>query len=502
VARPGAGVGGDAARGFLWAAASTMAAKAISLAALAVLARLLAPAEFGQFAVALLCLTYLETIADLGTGMALLYWPDRVRDAARVTFVVNLVMGTLLTALTFVTAPLIAAFFHSPGSEPLLRALAWSFLLRGLGNTHDALCRKQLRFKARFVPELGLASVKALFATTLALAGFGVWSLVWGQLAGTLVWSLLLWRIVPWRPDLHWPADLLRPILGYSSAIVAVNLISAVTHHADGFVVGRMLGSEALGFYQMGARLPEMTVALLVWQGSKVLLPVFTRVRDLGGDTGAAYLVSLRFLSMAALPLAAALCLLAEPLVLVAFGPAWLPSVPVLRALALYAGLRALGSPTGDVLKAVGRPGLLALSGILKIAVLLPALAWGARWGTGGVASALMCVSFVIVLFNLALALHLTRRPLRAMLGAFRESAPATVAVSLVLGLWGFAAPAHGALALAGAAPLALGTLALSLHALSPSLFREIGAALRQRGPASGADRGVPGRGSPLEVSA
>lgn len=502
MAQPGAGVGGEAARGFLWAAAGTVTAKGISLVALSVLARLLAPAEFGHFAVALLCLTYLETIADLGTGMALLYWPDRVRDAARVTFVVNLVMGTALTALTFATAPLIAAFFRSPGSEPLLRALAWSFLLRGLGNTHDALCRKQLRFKARLAPELGLAAIKALFATTLAFAGFGAWSLVWGHLAGTLAWSLLLWRIVPWRPDLHWPGDLLRPILGYSSAIVAVNLLSAVTHHADGLVVGRILGSEALGFYQMGARLPEVTVALLVWQGSKVLLPAFTRVRDLGGDTGAAYLVSIRYLSIAALPLAAALCLLAEPLVLVAFGPAWLPSVPVLRALALYAGVRALGSPTGDVLKAVGRPGLLALSGILKIGVLLPALLFGARWGAAGVAGALMCVSFVIVLFNLALALHFVRQPPRALLAAFRESVPATIALSFVLGLWLFATDARGIIALAGAAPIALGTVALALHALDPSLFRDISAALRQRSAAGANESGARDLGTTAEVSA
>jgi PST family polysaccharide transporter len=482
-----ANVGGEAARGFLWASVGTIGAKGVSFVALALLARLLAPAEFGVFAVALLSLTYLETVADLGTGMALVYWPDRVHDAAQITFVVNLVMGAALTGLTLAAAPAVAAFFRSPESAPLLRALAWTFVLRGFGNTHDALCRKELRFRARLVPELGLASIKALFATTLAILGFGAWSLVWGQLAGTLTWSLLLWRVVPWRPALRWPRDLLRPILGYSSAIVAINLMSAVTHHADALVVGRLLGSRTLGFYQMGGRLPELTVALLVWQGSKVLFPAFARVRARGGDTGAAYLASLRYLSIAALPLAAALCLLAEPVVLIAFGPTWLPSVPVLRALALYAGVRAIGSPTGDVLKALGRPALLAGSGVLKIAVLLPALLLGARWGAGGVATSMMCVSFGIVVFNLGFALRLVRVPVRRLMGSFRESVPVTIAVTAALASWQLVAGASPLVALVGAAPVALGAAALTLRAVNPTLLRDVVATLRDRAP-SGAD--------------
>ncbi len=142
------------------------------------LARLLAPDDFGLLAFALAYITYVTAIGDLGTGTALIYWPSRNDDAPQVTFVIS--VGTALLCLggTILLAPAIAAFFGNPAGAPVLIAIAWSVPIQALGSTHDALCRKSLRFRAWFVPELALAAVRRLFRSCLRWVGLGsgAWS--------------------------------------------------------------------------------------------------------------------------------------------------------------------------------------------------------------------------------------------------------------------------------------------------------------------------------------
>jgi lipopolysaccharide exporter len=151
--------------GVVWAFVATALSRLAWLAALAVLARLLAPEEFGLFAFGLVFLTYVETIGDLGTGTALIHWPRRTGDAAHVTFYLNLGMGLFWFALAQAAAPWVAGFFRNPAGEPVIRVLAVSFLLKALGNTHDALCQKELRFRARLVPETALTVGKGVVAS-------------------------------------------------------------------------------------------------------------------------------------------------------------------------------------------------------------------------------------------------------------------------------------------------------------------------------------------------
>lgn len=426
--------------GVLWSIFSTAAGKGLSFVSLVVLARLLAPEEFGLFAFAILFLTYLDTVGDLGTGMALIHWPGRRADAAQITFVVSLGMGAVLFLLTQLLAPTVAAFFESPSGEPILRVLGVSLLIKGLGNTHDALCRKGLRFKARVVPEVALAGLKAVVAVTLAWAGFGVWSLVWGQVIGVTAWTLVLWRIVPWRPRWRWPAETARSMFAYGRNIVAVNVLAAVIHHFDAVVVGRWLGVAALGFYQVAYRVPEMAITLLVRQIGTVLFPVFSAIHAAGRSLGAGYLRALRYVSLLTLPVVAGLVVLAEPLVLVVFGEKWAPAVPILQALAIYTGLRSLGSHAGDVLKANGRPGLLAALGLLKAALLVPVLIWVARGGAVAVAAGMAGVTGATVLLNLAVVRHVVEIGWGDVIEALRPGALAAATVAMATMVWSAAA--------------------------------------------------------------
>jgi lipopolysaccharide exporter len=419
------------ARAAVWSLLAITSTRIISLVSLIILARLLAPRDFGLLTFALVYITYIETVGDLGTGLALIYWPDRKDEAALVTFWINLVAGLFWFAVTLVLAPSIAKFFQSPEATSIVKALAWSFPLKYLGNTHDALAQKELRFRARLIPELGMAAGKATLALSLANAGFGAWSLVFGHLGGLTCWTGLQWLVTSWRPRLQFPRDLLAPMLLYGRGMIAVNVIAAVVHHADFAVVGRMLGATALGVYQMAARVPEMSVTILIWVAGKVLFPAFAAVHAAGENLRYAYLAALRYMSLLTVPAAVGLAVTAEPLVLTFFGEKWSASIPVLRALAIYAGVRALGTPAGDLMKATGRAGLLARLGILKAAILVPAVIAAATWNVATVSLALVAVSVITLMLNLGVAAV----PLRVTVAEMVKAVQVSLAGGAVLAL-------------------------------------------------------------------
>jgi lipopolysaccharide exporter len=487
-----------ASRSVLWAFLATAASRLIWLLALAVLTRWLSPDQFGLFGVGLVVLLYMDTVGDLGTGAALVFWPDREEMAAEVTFRVNLGVGILFTAALLLAAPAVAGFFRQPDAVLLLRVLAPAFLLRSLGNTHDALCRKHLRFRARLVPELTLALGKAGVAVALALTGFGVWSLVAGQLTGLALWSLSLWRVVDWRP--RWPGvagagglpggvrELVGPMLRYGRGILAVDVLSAVVHHADVVVVGRMLGTAALGLYQIAAKVPETTVTVAVWVVGKVLFPAFARLHAARDRMDRAYLAVLRHVSLLTLPAAAGMMLVAEPLVGTVFGDDWRAAAPVLRALAAYAGVRSLGSNAGDLLKGTGRTGWLAGLAGLKAALLLPCLVLAGRGdlgsqGPAAVAWALAAVSVVNAGISVAVASRLTGVTAAGIGRALAPAAAATCGMAITLALWmRWGPPLSEGAELAVRVTLGFAVYTALLMFLAPGVLHRMWQVLRQGG--------------------
>lgn len=468
-----------AARGVAWSLLATIAARVVSLVSLAALARLLSPTEFGLVAFALVYLTYVETVVDLGSGAALIWWPGDRDEAAQASFVTGVATSFGWVALTVAAAPFVAAFFREPAGAPLLRVLAFTLLVKALGNTHDALCQKELRFRARVVPELGNALTKAGLSVALAAAGMGAWSLAWGQLGGQAVWTALTWRVVRWRPRWRWPRGVVRPMLSYGRRIVSVNVLAAVVHHADLVVVGRLLGATALGLYQVAYKLPETAVTVLVWVTSRVLFPALSRLNARGEPLGRGWLAAVGATSLLTFPAAAGLAVLATPVVNLFFGPRWAAAGPVLAGLAVAAGVRSAGTSAGDLLKAAGRPGLLAALSVVKAVTLVPALILAARGGATAVAWTLAATTLATALLSVAVAGRYARVPLSSY---GRAVAPAAGVALLVAGGAWLGLQAGGlalALAAAGLAFVAGARL------LAPEVLRGTWAALsgRHEGP-------------------
>jgi PST family polysaccharide transporter len=423
-------------RAALWAFVAATGKRVITLLGLILLARILAPHDFGLLGFSMLYVTFAETIGDFGSSMALVYWPDRRDDAAQTTFIINVVAGIFWCVVSLLLAPYIAAFFHAPHGVAIVRALSPALLIKFLGNTHDALAQKDLRFRARTIPELSLSVGKISIALVLAWLGFGAWSLVWGQLGALTLWTIILWIAVPWRPKLRLPRDLFKPMLRYGRSIVAVNVLAVVMFDIDLAVVGRFLGVTALGLYQMAGRVPEATVMVMLWVVSKVLFPAFSNLHAAGEDLREAYLIAVRSVSSLTLPASLGLFFLARPIVLVFFGPKWIGAAPILQLLSLYIGIRSVDHHAGDVLKAIGRADVLALLNLVKTILIVPAVIMGAMRSAVAVAGALTVVYAIATSITLATAARVIRVPLTSIFAAFAPSVKASAVMSLFLLAW------------------------------------------------------------------
>jgi PST family polysaccharide transporter len=417
----------------MWTYASYAGSRLLVFLSTVILARLLVPTEFGQVAFALLVISYLDAVGDLGISSALIYEKDDVRTASNIAFVTSLAAGVTWFLLVFLAAPYIAQFFQDPGITPILRTMAWVFPINALGNVHDALLRKELRFGRRLIPDIASAIVKGTISIILAWKGWGAWSLVWGQIGGAIITTVVLWIAIPWRPSFSGSLVVARRMLGYGGKIVSVNIISAIVHDADFVVVGRMLGATALGFYTMAYRIPEMAITMVIWVIGKVAFPVYSKLRDDVPGLRAAFLVTLRYLSILTVPAGVGLAILASLFIEVFFGERWSEAASAMQALAIAGCIRSLGSHAGDVYKATGRPDILVKLGIARAIVLVPAMIWAAGYGILGVAIAQIVVTSLSTVANLVIAGRVLSLSVFELIAEFRDAIAASALMSIVL---------------------------------------------------------------------
>lgn len=378
---------GHILHGLFWASSSFLLGKLLVFGSIVILARLLVARAFGEVTLATSAVMVLEILGTLGLTSAVIFEERAVASAANICFWTTLVTAVIETALGWEFAPWVARFFHEPALAPMLRVLCLSLVVTALGNTHDTLLRRKLAFRAKLVPDLAQAAAKGGAAIALALAGFGAWSLIWGQVLGTIVATTLLWQVMDFRPGRHWDREVARRMFGYAKHIYLLDGSSVLLSNLDALTIGRMLNAVWLGFYTLAFRIPEVMLISVLNVITRVIFPAFSRLQDDRAALRTTLLDTSRYTALLTLPLAAGMGLLAPELVRSVYGWHWERSIPVLEVLALYGGIRCISHHFGDAYKAMGRPDILSRTTLAWWLLLPPSLILGAHWdGVVGVA--------------------------------------------------------------------------------------------------------------------
>ena len=422
-----------AVRGTTWTYIAFFSGKLVVFITTVILARYLSKSDFGVVGYAVTIIGFLDVVKDLGIGASLIYHRDEA--VIPTAFWLSITTNVTFFLLTWVGAPLVGSFFHDPRAIWVTRILALNFPLTALGAIHETSLIKELAFNQKFIPDFARAIGKGVLSIGLAVAGFGPWSLIIGQLGGTLISVVILWIMVPWRPVLSFSGQIARSLLRFGIPLVSMNIISVFVLNVDYLLVGRYLGAEALGVYTLAFRVPELTILQLCYIVAQVIFPVFAKIKDDTEAMGKGFLQTAQYVALFTVPAALGMVLLAEPFILTFFGEKWIEVIPVMRAISIYAMLISLGFNAGDVYKAQGKPEILAKMAVLHALILAPTLMWVIT--TSGsivvVGWAQVAVAFVINSVYLIVALRILKLSPTRLLNALKTPFIPTLGLSMAV---------------------------------------------------------------------
>lgn len=426
----------QAVQGVMWTYTSYYSGKLLVFLSTIILARLLSQDDFGVAGYAIVVINSLKMLGDFGVGEALIYLKKDPK-ATDTAFWLSVVISSLLFAATWLSAPLLGSFFEDPRAVPVTRALSFAFPLNAMGYMHDMLLRKKLSFKRKFVPDLSRSITKGLFSILFAFLGYGAWSLIYGQLIGAFVASIVFWVMVPWRPSFYFSKDLARQLLRFGINIVTINTLSVLLNNSDAILIGRYLGAAALGVYTLAFRIPDMLVMQFNGLVSRVIFPFYAKMREDKDTFKRGFLYTTKYTVLTTLPMGVGIAVIARPLILTLFGDKWIEAIPVMQALATYTVVVSLVYNAGDVYKAQGRPEILTRLTFLEGTLLLPAfyLILTTRQNLAVVAWARVAVGFVVAILDLLIASRMLKVTLRELFKTIAPALGAALLMALIVSL-------------------------------------------------------------------
>ena len=290
--------------GLFWVATATIATKALSLLRKLILARLLVPSDFGLVGYASLMLGVLGLFKEMGFSSALIYRKDDVDEAANTTFYAVIASGVLLYVLAFCAAPSVASFFRNDALVEVLRVLGLTLVLSSISQVPLTLMAKGMGFRKKVIPELIANVIGASVSVVLALMGYKVWAIVYGQLVTSVLLSVLVWFFSPWRPKLSIDRHVASELWSYGKHIIGSQLmVFAITNIDDAFI-GRLLGDASLGTYQLSYDLSNLPATHLSRIVGQVMFPAFSRIQNDMQKLKRVFFQSMKFVSLAAIPIA------------------------------------------------------------------------------------------------------------------------------------------------------------------------------------------------------
>jgi O-antigen/teichoic acid export membrane protein len=365
-----------------------------------ILARLLTRGEFGVAGMALVIAAFFSIFADLNLGSAVIQREQLTEADLSTIFWTTLGVGCTLTITGIVLSGQVAAFFGHPEVKHLFVALSFGFMLTGLSSTQNAVLTRELRFRTLQIRQIVSTLAGAVTGIALAAAGTGAWAIIGMTLAVQAISAVVLWTASPWRPRFLYSLESLRDTGKFGFKLFAASILQYMSLNGDNLLVGRFLGSVALGTYSLAYNLMSIPMSLLASPISQVAFPALSRLKADRERLRSAWLRGKRISSLFIAPSFVGLIVIAPDLVPAMFGSKWTPAIPVVQILSLGLVTQAVGTLNWTMLIALGEGGLyFALTALEGIAT-FTGFAIGLHWGIVGVAASYAIVKWPVAVLD------------------------------------------------------------------------------------------------------
>ncbi|MBW4557556.1 MAG: lipopolysaccharide biosynthesis protein [Trichormus sp. ATA11-4-KO1] len=395
----------QAVKGLAWSAIENWGRQGVSLIVFFVLARLLNPEIFGLVALASVFLGFVQIFLDQGFSQALIQRQELEAEHLDTAFWTTLTISVFLTVLSISCAGLAANFFDQPQLTPIIQYLSISFIFSGLSSVQSAILTRNLAFKTLAIRSLIAVVFGGMVGVGMAFLNFGVWSLVGQQISNSLLQVLVLWRVSDWRPGFKFSAIHAKELYAFGINVTAFSIINFFNRRSDDLLIGRYLGSVALGYYSVAYRILQVMTQVLISTIGKVAFPVFSRLQGEPERLIKAFYNVTEVGSTIAFPMFLSFTVLAPELVQILFGKQWTQSIPVMQVLALIGPVHIIAFYNSSVIMALGKPAWRLWIQIINTVVNVVSFILVVKWGILAVASAYVIRGYLLLPISLV-AIH------------------------------------------------------------------------------------------------
>lgn len=397
-------------RSTFWVAASTIFAKGLYFLRTIILIRLLNPIDFGLMGIAMVVFNVLERFSETGIGMALVQKKEVDKSTLNTAWIMTVMRGGMLFILLCLFSPLVSRFYDNERLNLILRIVSFSFLFNGLASAGIFLFVKELNFKNKVIFEQSNAVANAVVSITLAVIFKNVWALVAGYIAGTIVASLLSYKLHAFRPSLKVDLNAVKGLLNFGKYVFATGIAAFFVMQGPDALVGKVLGLDILGFYVVSFGIANMPTTSITHLVSQIAFPAYAKLQDDMPRLRDGYLKVTRLVAFLSALLAGGIFMLIPEFVQVFLGVKWMPIILPVRILCIFGFFRSIASTVSPVFYAMGRPDLefkLVCLNLTLLAILI--YPFTVKMGITGTSIAFAIVSSVYISFMMRLVYKLIR---------------------------------------------------------------------------------------------
>lgn len=384
-------------RGLKWSGATHIACQSLQFAISVIVARALSPQEFGLMGMVAVFSGLAGVFTGLGLGTALVQREKLEERHLSTIFWINSACGAAMTAGLAAGAGAIARFYGEPLLRALTLAVGCNFFIGSLSIVQRNILIRAMDFRGLFLIETTAVACAGAVAVAGALTGWGVWSLVAQSLVFTTVYALMLWRLSPWRPSRILDGAALRELWGFSSNLLGYNLLHFSERNLDGLLIGRFIGSSALGVYARAFGLMLLPLEQVGGVLTRVMFPALSVLQRDRANVKRIYLRATRAIALVSFPMMLGMLVTAEPLILTVYGPKWAGAVLLVQIFCLTGLEQSIRGTVGWIYNSQGRTDTQLRWGIVTFVVKGLSFAVGLRWGLIGVTAAYVASDYALL---------------------------------------------------------------------------------------------------------
>ncbi|MEE9412223.1 MAG: lipopolysaccharide biosynthesis protein [Methylococcales bacterium] len=374
-----------------WTATLRLLSQFLSWGMTLYVVRLLTVEEYGLFSLAMVFVGLLMWTNELGIGAALVQKKDITKYDYQLGFGIVLITNFVFSMSLALLAPLISVYFEEPKLTPILQVTALGFMSNAFIVIPESYLSRQLDFKRKSIVELVSNIGGGAITLAFAYQGYGVWAMVWGFVSIWAIRAIGLNIISPIHVLPKFSLKRAKQIITFGGLVTMDHLAWYFATRSDAFIIGKLLGTGALGIYSVALHVASMPMQKINGLLNEIAFPAFSSIQSDGEKVNEYLMKAIRLISFFAFPIFFGLASVAPVFVELVLGPQWLEAAYPLAVLSMVMPLRMIVNIYASTLRGIGHAGVSVMLTILTGLIMVIGFAIGARWGIKGV-----CLSWLV----------------------------------------------------------------------------------------------------------